>query len=174
VLRIGADNILQTRDEGYGSRNLVDLNLGEDVNFARTAAEPDFTDVHSELTLTPAHWIEVDMAQVFSPRTFRQREFDATLILRNADLWQLHLATDILRHQDNAYLVEYSQRLNEQYTLEVLMEYDARSHLFPERAIGIRQNLVNTWRLLYLLTYYSGPTRSGHLGLQVEADVIRF
>ncbi|MGH7995239.1 MAG: LPS assembly protein LptD [Opitutaceae bacterium] len=174
TLRLGVQNILQTRDSGYGSRNLIDLTVTDDLNFTRTPQEPDFSDVHTELALTPAHWVEFDLAQIFSPRTFNQREFDSTLVLRNGDDWTLQLASDFLKHEDNAYLVSYSQRINEQYEATVLLEYDARLRAFPERAFGIVQNLVNTWRVKYLLTLNGGPNREGRLGMQVEADVVRY
>lgn len=175
TLRIGLDNILQTRDPGYGSRNLIDLDVADDVNFVRTPGEPDFSDIHTELQFTPAHWIEYDLAQVFSPSTFNQREFESTLILRNGDLWTLQLASDYLQHEDNAYLLDYTQRINEQYEAFVLLEYDVHAHAFAESAVGINQNLVNTWSLRYLLNINAGPNRYGRsVGLEVEADVIRY
>ncbi len=174
TLRLGLDNILQTRDAGYGSRNLVNLNVADDLNFTRTANEPDFSDLHTELAVTPAHWLEFDLGQVFSPRTLNQREFDSSLILRDADLWTLQIANDFLKHEDNAYLLNATLRITEQFQALLFLEYDARTHIFGQRAIGLVQNLVNTWRVEYLLTLNGGPNREGRLGFQMEVDVFRF
>jgi LPS-assembly protein len=174
TLRLGVDNLLQTRDGGYGSRNLIDLNVADDLNFLRTQAEPDFSDLHSELLFTPAHWIEVDLAQIVSLQTLTLREFDAGLTLRDADAWSLQVASNFLRHEDDYYILNYQVRLNEKYQGIIRLGYNARAFRFDERGIGMIQNLANTWRVQYLFTVNDGPTRLGKFGFRVDVDVVRY
>jgi len=174
TLRLGVDNILQTRDSGYGSRNLVDLNVANDFNFYRTPTEPDISDVHTELLVTPAKWIEFDAAHIFDPKTMTLRELDAGITLTDGDIWNVRLAGDFLRHEDDDYILNYSLKFNERLTGLVLVEYGARQHVFNQLAVGMVQTLANTWRIRYLLTHNGGPNREGHIGFTTELNVLRF
>jgi LPS-assembly protein len=174
TLRLGVDNILQTRDAGYGSRNLVDLDVANDFNFQRTARDPDISDVHTELAFTPANWIEFDAAHIFNPKTFTLREFDAGITLKDGDIWSLRLASDFLRHEDNDYLLNFSLKFNERLTGLVLVEYGARQAVFNQLAVGAYQTLANTWRVRYLLTHNGGPNRDGRFGFTTEVTVLRY
>ncbi|HEY3754965.1 MAG TPA: LPS assembly protein LptD [Opitutaceae bacterium] len=176
TMRIGLDNILQTRDDGYGSRNLIDFDVADDVNF--TKPQPYFenysNDMHTEMLLTPARWIEIDAAHVFNPATFTLYEFDAGLTLRDGDQWSARIAGDFLRHETDDYLFEYRYRLTEEYQAVLNVEYGARSHVLNTVQLGIVQNLGNTWRVQWLLTRNGGPNREGRYGANVEVDVYRF
>ncbi len=174
TLRLAVDNVLQTRDSGYGSRDLVELNVADDLNFLRTQAEPDFSDLHAEMRLMPASWIELDSDQILNLQTLTLREFDTALTIKDDDAWNIQVATNFLRREDDYYILNYQVRLNEVYQGIVRVGYNARAFRFDERAIGLIQNLANTWRLQYLLTVNDGPNRLGKLGLQVEVDVVRF
>ena len=146
TLRLGLDNLLQTRDNGYGSRNLIDFDLADDVNFHRTVDLPDYSDLHSELVLTPARWIEIDAAHIVSPG-FTLREFDAGLTLRDGEVWDMRIAGDFLRHEDDDYLLTFSRRINEQFRAVLDVEYGARQHILNFAQIGVVQILANTWRV---------------------------
>jgi len=56
----------------------------------------------------------------------------------------------------------------------VRFDYDAREHRFDRRELGLIQNVNNTWKLEYTVTFDSGPSRTGHFGLNLQVDVIRF
>lgn len=176
TLRIGLDNILQTRDQGYGSRDLVDFDVADDINF--TKPQPYFenysNDMHTEMVITPARWIEIDAAHVFDPTTFKLYEFDAGLTLRDGDLWTMRIAGDFVRQENDDYILQYTQRLNEQYQAVLNVEYGARQHVLNTVQIGVVQNLANTWRVQWLVTRNGGPNREGRYGLNVEVDVFRF
>ena len=175
TLRLGLDNILQTRDNQYGSRNLVELNLADDLNFHRTLDEPNYSDIHADLTLTPARWLQFNLAEILDASRLTLREFDSDLTLRDGDQWSLRLAEDFLHHEDDDYLLEYTERFTEKYSGLVEIEYGARQHRFNQRALGLVENLVNTWRIEYVLTFNEGPTRSGAgLGFQCNVTPIRF
>lgn len=174
TLRLGVSNILQTRDPTYGSRNLAALNIADDFNFRRTQAEPDFSDLHTELALTPANWIEWDVAEIFSARNLGLREFDSGLVLKDGNAWSLQVAVDFLRHEDNDYLLNGRVRLTEEFDALLLLEYGARQRRFNQAAVGLVQNLANTWRIRYMFTHNGGPNREGRFGFTVELDVFRY
>ena len=174
TLRIGLENTLQTRQAGYGSTDLARLNLFEDLNFRPGPGDPDHSDVHAEVAFTPAHWIDFEGTEVFSPTASRLREFDSGLTLRDGDQRTLQLASDFVRHEDDDYLCNYIEKINEQFSGLILLEYGARQHRFNQRSIGLVQILSNTWRIKYLFTYNGGPNKEGPLDFQVDVEAIRF
>jgi len=174
TLRVGLDNTLQTRDPVYGSRDLVVLRLAEDFRFDQLAGTPEHTDLYGELSLMPTNWLEVDSQQIVAPRSGSVREFESDLKLHDGDLWALRVATDFVSQEDDDYFAELSRRLNEAYRGVVRFDYDAREHRFDRRELGLIQNVNNTWKLEYTVTFDSGPSRTGHFGLNLQVDVIRF
>jgi LPS-assembly protein len=174
TLRLGIDNIFQTREAGYGSRDLLNLNIADDINFTRTPLEPDISDLHSELTITPAKWLEFEAANVVNPETFTLREIDAGISLKDGNVWSLRLATDFYRHEDHDYSANYSLRLTETLTGIVLVQYSARQNVFDELAVGITQNLGNVWSVQYLITDNGGPNREGRLDVRVSLLMLKF
>ena len=174
TLRMGFDNILETRQTGYGSASLLDFNLADDLNFHRTEAEPDFSDLHTELVLTPAHWIEFDLANLFKLDDFAMREVDSGVILRDGDVRTYQFSTDFLRHEDDDYSFIFTQRINEQFSATVLAEYGARLHILNTVQLGLVENIANTWSVRYLIDRNGGPNREGRFGSNVEVDVVKF
>ncbi len=86
----------------------------------------------------------------------------------------LQLASDFVRHEDDDYLLNFHQKINEQYSGLILVEYGARQHRFNQRSIGLVQNPSNTWIIRYLFTSNGGPNKEGPLDFQVEVEPIRF
>ncbi len=174
TLRLGLGNILQTRESGYGSRDLASLDIADDLNFRRSPGDPDFSDFHARFTLTPARWIEIYSDQIYYARTFSLRQFTSGLILRDGQAWSVQVASNFLRHENDDYLLNVQVRINEQFSGLFLLEYGARQHRFNQQVIGIEQNLANTWRVQYLVTASNGPNPEGHFGFQVNIEAIRF
>jgi LPS-assembly protein len=174
TLRLGLDNTLQTRDQAYGSRDLLAFNVADDLNFIRQPGEPDFSDLHTQLAITPAPWITCDIEQIVKPGSMTLREFDSGLVLRDGNEWQLRLATDFLRHEDNDYLLDFRQTLSEVYQAVLVAEYGARQHRMNDLETGLVQNLSNTWSVRYLLTFNSGTNREGSFGFTVQVETLHF
>jgi LPS-assembly protein len=174
TLRLGLENTIQTRQAGYGSTDLLRFNAFDDLNFRPGPGDPDHSDIHAEIAFTPAHWIDFEGAIVFSPASFKLREFDSGLTLRDGDTRTLQLASDFVRHEDDDYLVNFRQKFNEQFSGLILVEYGARLHQFNQRSIGLVQNLSNTWSIKYLFTYNGGPNKEGPIDFQVDVEAIRF
>jgi LPS-assembly protein len=174
TLRLGFDNTLQTRDKGYGSRDLIYLNVNEDLLFRKQANDPDSSEVHTDFGLKPTQWLDLDTSTIFRPRSLAVREVETGLTVHDADLWSFHVGNDFLRRENDDYVAEFRVRLNEVYRLHVVTLYDERQHLFPEQSLALEQNLVNTWSIRYVVTLSQGPNRDGHFGFNVQFDLIHF
>jgi LPS-assembly protein len=174
TLRIGIDNTLQTRDPVYGSRDLVVVRLADDILFLRQPGQRDYSELHGEVSIFPAKWIDIDSQEIVAPRSGAVHEFESGVTLRDGDVRTIRLATDFVRQEDDDYFAEWTERLNEVYRSLIRFDYDAREHRFDRREIGLIQNLNNSWRLEYTLTFNQGPSREGHFGFNMGIDVIRF
>lgn len=184
TLRLGVDNTLQTRDQGYGSRDLAYFNVTDDLDFNRVInQQPSFQDhsrgfseVHVDAGLSPEPWFTFDTATILSWRTLGVHEVESGFQIKDGDTWALHLGSDFLRHEDDAYIAEGMYRVNEVWRVRALAEYDARHNLFPTRALILQQDLANTWDIRYVLTFNSGglANRTGHFGFQAELNLLEY
>ncbi len=174
TLRLGLDNLLQTRDAQEGSRDLVMLNVATDLRFRRPPGVRDFSEVHTELALTPARWLQVDVYQSFAPRSLTLREFNSGVTLRDGRAWSVRFSNNFLRRQLEDYAIDGRLRLNERFEALTRLHYDARKRRFNEQAYGVAQNLGNTWLVSYVVSLYEGRRRESSFGFSVQVDTVRF
>lgn len=174
TLRLGFDNVLQTRDTVEGTRDLLVLNLANDFRLRRRPGERDVSELHAELALTPATWLQVDVYQSFRPQTGSLREFNSGVTLRDGRFWSLRFSNNFLRDALQDYAIDGRVRLNERYEAVTRLHYDARRRRFNEQSYGIAQNLGNTWLISYSVSLYSGRRRESSFGLNVRVDTVRF
>jgi len=174
TLRIGLDNTLQTRDPVYGSRDLVRLNVAEDLLFHTKPGQRDLSEFHTELGLMPARWLDFSVYNTFAPQDWTLSEINTAVTLHDGDAWTVRFASNFLRHVVDDYYLEATYRINEAYEVVSHLRYDVRAARFDEQVYGVRQNLGNTWRVEYAVTVYNGPRRESRFGLNLRVDAIRF
>ncbi len=174
TLRLELANTLQTRDPQYGSRDLLTFNVANDFRFARQPGEKDVSELQTELGASPARWLEFSMYNRFSPQTFTMHEFNTGITLRDGRAWTVRFANNFLRHQLQDYYVDGRVRLNELYEAIAQARYDQRNHRFTDQSYGVVQNLDNTWRISYLVSFYSGRRRESSFGFSIQIDTVRF
>ncbi|HEY1792220.1 MAG TPA: LPS assembly protein LptD [Opitutaceae bacterium] len=191
VLRLGINNTLQTRDETYGSRDVMTFNADEDFRFTRAPGQTDFSDVYLQMTASPAHWLEFRVEDTISTARAAQRAMDSTVTFRQGDFWSIGLGVGYLSDKYGEFLVpglgynpivgvdtfhyEARMRMNEVYTVFVRGDYDARDSLFVDMYYGVDQRISNTWNLEYAVVFSQGPNNHmGHFGIEMNLDVIRF
>ncbi len=174
VLRLGLANILQTREAGYGSRDLVSVDLATDLNFSTGPRQHHWSDVYTDLSLTPAPWLRFTMFEHLSARTFGLHELNSRLDLIDQDWWTVQLGTAYLQHQIEQYFIEYDRRFTEIWKGVVRVRYDALAERWNELTFGVRQNLRNTWSVRYAVSWNHGQQREASFGLNVTVDLVRF
>jgi LPS-assembly protein len=174
VLRLGLDNLLQTRNSGYGSRDLVAFNLTSDLNLSPEPGQRHWSDVYQELSITPASWLNLSLFDRLSARTFGLHEFNSRLALGEHEWWTVQLSSTYLQHQIEQYFMEYDQRVNEVWKGLVRVRYDALLQRWNELTVGLGQNLQNTWNVRYEVSWNHGQQREASFGLSVQVDLLRF
>lgn len=173
TLRLSLNNTLQTRDPGYGSRNLASLNFAADYRFDHPGTAP-LSDIYTEFALTPAPWLRWELFHRFDPHGTRQPEINTALELVDQEWWSVRLATHYLRNNYEEYYLEWRQRLNEVYDVTALWRYDARNQRLNEQSYGVWQRLGQTWAVKYEVSWFNGPRRESDFALNIEVELLKF
>jgi LPS-assembly protein len=174
ILRMQVDNVLQTRDPAYGSRDLVRLNLAADLRFDRENDASTLSDLHADLVLSPARWLNFSLYQRFSTRDQTLEELNTSVMVANSEWWSLRLGTHYLRHDIEEYVMDSRIRLNEVFEAFGRLHYDAPRSRFVQQTYGIRQTLDNLWVLQYGINLYEGRRRESSFGFVIELETVRF
>jgi LPS-assembly protein len=174
TLRFGLGNSLQTRADGYGSRDLASLNFAADWRLSRQPGQRPFSAIQSEFAVMPASWLRLDAFTRMDPRNAAVRELNTGLTLRDGDAWWLRVGNDFLERQLRDYSMDVGWQLDEAHTLRARLRYDARLSRFTEQSYGLSQTLDNLWLLHWVVTLYDGPRRESSFGLGLEVELKRF
>jgi len=174
LIRLGLNNTWQTRAADYGSRDLLTLDLAQDLRFDRTAGQRRGSDLHAALAFTPAPWLQFDLYQRTRVDDFSLRELNAGLTLRDGSAWSLRLDSHYLRREISEYVLRYELAVNEAVTLLTRLHYDSRRSRFNEQAYGLRQNLGNIWSLQYTVSIYDGRRRESDFGFNFSVQALGF
>jgi len=190
VLRVGLNNTLQTRDPEYGSRDLATLNVADDLRFQRAPGEQSTSNIHADLGIMPAKWLEFRVSDAVATGTLAQKEWNSNLTLRDSDVWSIGIGVGYLTDNYGYYSIpgvgtypvtgldgyhfEATVRINEEYTAFTRIDYDDRAHLFADQYYGIRQKLANTWQVQYALSIFGGPSREHGVGFTVSVEILRY
>ncbi len=172
--RLSLGQVLQTRDAAYGSRNLAALTFAADYQFDPPPGVHGFSDLHTELALTPAPWLRFEVYHRLDPHQPSSQELNTGLVLVDQEWWSLRLATHFLKSNYEEYLFEYRRRLNESFDIAALWRYDARNHRLNEQSYGIWHRLGQTWAVNYEVSFYDGPRRESSFSFSIEVELLKF
>ncbi len=177
TLRLQFNNTLQTRDKVYGSRNLAAFNLAADHWFTRAdnrLGRKGLSDIHAELSLTPAPWLKLAVYERFDPHRANQNELNSVVELIDQEWWSVRLASHYLRNDYEEYSLDTSVRLNEVWDVAARWRYDAKRSRLNEQTYGLWQRLGQTWAVKYEVSFFEGPRRESSFGFNVEVDLLKF
>ena len=71
------------RDATYGSRDLLVFNTALDLDFHRQPGQKEVSQVHSEVAITPARWLSLNVYESFTPQNFTLNQVSTGLTLRD-------------------------------------------------------------------------------------------
>ncbi len=174
TVRLSLNNTLQTRGANGGSRDLAALNFAADYRFERKTGQRPLTDLHSELSLTPADWIRFSVYERFTPQTSEQQELNYALEISDQEWWAMKLSSHFLRDDYQEYALDYRHRLNEVFDVVGRWRYDVRNSRFNEQTYGISQRLGQTWSIKYEVSFSEGPRRESNFGFNLEVELLSF
>lgn len=174
TLRIALRNTLQTRDATYGSRDLATFNVALDRRFSRSAGQRQTSDVHTDLSFTPAAWLRIELYERFTPQTAEQKELNYAITISDQDWWSARLSSHFQKGEYEEYWLDYRRRLNEVFEFVGNWQYDTVHSRFNEQSYGLRHRLGQTWAIDYEISFHQGPRRESSLGVSIGVELLKF
>ena len=174
TLRLAIDQRLQTRDKTYGSRDLAQLNVAVDARFDRPTGARTLSALHTELRLSPAPFLDVDLYHRATPGDWTMRELNTAITLHSADQWQIQFANHYLENDIQEFIGAIAYRFNEVWEGYTRHHFDSRRSRFVEQSYGVRQTIANRWQVGYELSFFEGNRRESDFGFSVRLDILNF
>ncbi|MGH8016873.1 MAG: LPS-assembly protein LptD [Opitutaceae bacterium] len=174
AVRLGLNNLVHTRREGYGSRQLLMLNLAGDLYFSDHADGRDYSTVQAELRLTPADWLDWWVFMRFDPEDINVPEFNTRLTLVNGDAWSAGIDGDYLTGDLSQIELFGRYALNEAYEVFGGVRYDAREERFNEINFGLNSQIAQNWLVRTGIALRDGPRRESSFSLRLSLRFLAF
>ena len=173
LVRLGLENLFQTRTKTYGSRTLAELNFYQDIIFEKNLRyDGDEDDVFNatwvELVLNPAPWLKFDLASRFKTESLTLEELRTRTTIKSGEIWELGLSTDLLNKRINQYRLDYIYLINERYSFVTNLNFDANSNKFSIFRLGLQTQLSSTWELLYAITFREDARRESDVSFDIQ------
>ncbi len=190
TLRIGIENIFETRDEEYGgSRKLGRLDFYQDINFDRqpyfvpdvsrqtyvlSGRERSFSDFFVNAEISPARWLDVGAWTRIDVNYIDMPEVNTYVTLHDADNMSLTLYSTYLEQIINQYGAQFEYKISEKYRLIGDWHYDYNIGKMTYQAYSLWTRPANSWAIEYILSFRSGSTRENDLSVGVRVHVLTY
>jgi len=179
TMRFGLQNIFETRDEEYGSREIARFDLYQDVNFnKRPVASSDekesFSDFYVNASVSPARWLTIGTYTRMSVNNIGIPETNSYLGLFDGDALSVYLITSYLAGSITQYSVLADYRISEIYKVMGKWSYDERLCMLTEQSYGLSTRMGNSWIIEYIISQRSGSTRQNNFSFGVRVTMLMF
>ena len=185
VFRIGLENLFQTRADGYGSRDLVELNIYQD--FRKTYRPGDtrtLSDNFIDLSVTPADWVSFNVSHRMDVYDFSTNALTTGMTLTDGDLWKASFGT--IHLYKNPYPSAYGDsrarqlyagidyRLNTFWAAFAHWRFDDLRNEMTDQIYGVRQRLGNIWEIEYSVRHRRNAGDDSDFSFNVGASLMLF
>ena len=178
VVRFGVRNTLETRDDRFGTRELLRADLFADWREGPTDAETGRSDLHCAISFTPASWITVSSGLRLPNGGGTPLESVQNIAFNSGDFWRTSVSWVELRDVTQARQLIWEGRvtLNSVYSLIATVNYDALAGQATYESLGIVQRVANSWELEYGLLQRLDPLdpSKSSLGFHLRARLFKF
>ena len=172
-MRLGVENLFQTRSKDYGSRTLAALNFYQDIIFEKNLRydgdeEDSFNATWAELVLNPAPWLKFGLASRFKTESFALEELLTGTTINSGEIWQLGLSTNLLNKRIDQYRLDYIYLINERLSFLTDVNFDANSGKLTRVRLGLRTRIDSTWELVYAITFREDARRESDVSFNIQ------
>lgn len=172
IFRIGLENLFQTRNKEYGSRDLAELNIYQDIRKTeRPVDNRNLSDNFVVLNLRPASWISFAFAHRMDVYDFKTKSLKSSVSFTDGDLWTATLGAHFVSNDDLAYYgcdprarqytIRADYRLNSYFQVYGDWRYDDEKNYFTDQYYGLRQRLGNSWTIDYYVRHQRDTSDGG-------------
>ena len=185
TMRFGLQNVFETRDAEYGSRELARFDVFQDVHFTRhepalrykywdddNQYKQDYSDVYVNASVSPARWLTVGTFSRFSWEHSCTPEVNTYITLRERDIAEFSVGTIYLRDMCEQYYASVSYSLSQRYSLIASWHYDADTSTLVYQRYGLRTRIGNAWLIDYVISNRSGSTRENNTSVGINIRIL--
>lgn len=185
IFRFGLENLFQTRDEKYGSRDLAELNIYQDIRKTeRPVDNRNWSDNFVVLNITPANWISFAFAHRMDVYDFKTKSFKSSVTFTDGDVWSATLGARFVANDDLAYYgcdtrarqytIRADYRLNSYFQIYGDWRYDDEKNYFTDQYYGLRQRLGNSWAIEYYVRHERDTSDGCEVSVGISASLLAY
>ncbi len=179
TMRFGLQNIFETRDSNYCSREIARFDIYQDVNFQKRRMvqrldEESYSDLFINASVSPARWLTVGTYTRYNLDHLDLPEINTYLSLYDGDAASISFVTSYLYGYINQYSVNADYRISERYKLFGTWQYDARLCKMTHQVYGLWTRVGNSWIVEYIISARSGSTRQDDLTVGARVTMMIF
>ena len=172
-------NIFETRDAEYGSREIARFDIFQDVNFDKRqipnrAGEESYSDLFVNASVSPARWLTLGTYTRFNLDYLDVPEVNTYVGLFDGDAFSVNLITSFLDGSFDQYALQAEYRISERYKLFGRWHYDAELSKFTYQVYGLWTRLGNSWIIEYFISERSGATRQNSFSIGARITMMAF
>ncbi len=176
TVRFGLQNIFETRDLEYGSREIARLDLYQDVNFSKqpliqSNGLQSFSDFYVNASVSPARWLTIGSYSRYNTNRFDLAEIDNYIALYDGDEWELYLIQSYFQGSILQYAAQIQYRITENYRVYARWNYDYKNSTLTDQTYGLTTRLGNTWIIEYYLSYRTDSLRQDGLSFGARVNM---
>jgi LPS-assembly protein len=152
LLRIGLKNLLQTSTGGYLPRDLLRLDIYQDIRLhgntdiiLDSGQKIPANNAYILFALHPANWLDFDCYARINTKRATLNEINTSTSLRDGDVWKVSFLTRTLQHDTCQYGIKFTAKPNSRIQFATASHYDARTKKFTEQRFSISSTLARSW-----------------------------
>lgn len=191
VLRFGLRNLLETRSRDFGARELLRLDLYQDINFHPQSRpftlpdEPNWAATYAEASLTPASWLTFSWEQRLATESFATNGHRLSMTIKDGEQWSLSLYHEYLpraithdpRYSGESlegYGAQFYYQLTRTIGINVGLFYDSTLDEVTLQRYGIRQRIGRSWEVEYRVDFRENSSREDDLRFSIALAYLNF
>lgn len=174
LVRLGTENSWQTRHREWGARELLNLNVYQDLLINPGTGQSALDSLWTELEVHPASWLEGALFTRVDASRPQLSDLRMRVSVRDADRWTASIGADYLRGRFEQYLFEYARAFTPQWHGDLLIRWDREQGRITEQVYALSQQVGRSLLLRYALRVRGGETREEGFQLSVSLNFLGF
>ncbi len=180
TLRVGIENVFETRSGKYGSREVARLNFYQDFNFDKMPyitnhlRKYSYSDFYIQASVSPAEWLNIANYTRINANNGDVAEVNSYIELHDADAWRVALGNIYLQSEINQYYLHAELRLTENYRLIGRWHYDYENSRFTDQVYALWTRVGNSWAVEYRISLKEGSKRENSLSVGANVRFLTY
>jgi lipopolysaccharide assembly outer membrane protein LptD (OstA) len=147
IVRVGWENLFQTKRKSGETHTLARLNLYQDFLIDGVSSGNARDALYIESAFSPFPWLELEWVQKFETDGFNAESTFVRTRISSSDLWSASILAEYLEGAIDQYALDVNYRISENFGVFAFWQYDNRLDSWSEQKYGISRRFANSWIL---------------------------